>query len=247
MIPICQDSTARAVHHAHGTAALAVALDFPDAGKALAAAERFSGLPVWLKVGLELYTAEGPHLIKTLRGMEFSVFLDLKFHDIPNTVRGAVRSATALGVQMCTLHACGGESMCRAAVEGRNEAAGKGRGPLLMGITVLTSESGDAAALSALVVERALLAKQSGLDGVVCSGHEAAAVKRACGKDFLCLCPGIRFAGAGQAERGDQARVSTPADAVAAGADFLVMGRPLTQAADPAQAAREALAQMRLR
>jgi orotidine-5'-phosphate decarboxylase len=231
----------------HG-AALVVALDVPTADRALELAEALSGLPLWVKVGLELFTAEGPTLTRRLLDMGLPVFLDLKFHDIPNTVAGALVSATRLGVGMITVHMAGGEAMCRAAAEGRATAlagreSGPG-GPLLMGVTVLTSQGGDAEVIRRLVVERALLARACGLDGVVCSGWEAAAVKAACGEDFLCLCPGIRFAEAGGAGRGDQARVCTPAQAVAAGADFLVMGRPITKAADPAAAARRALEEM---
>jgi orotidine-5'-phosphate decarboxylase len=229
-------------------AALVVALDVPTADRALELAEALSGLPLWAKVGLELFTAEGPALARRLLGMGLPLFLDLKVHDIPTTVAGAVASATRLGVGMITLHAAGGEAMCRAAVQGRAEAlAGRedgAGGPLLLGVTVLTSQGGDAEAIRRLVVERARLARACGLDGVVCSGWEAAAVKTACGEDFLCLCPGIRFAEAGGAGRGDQARVCAPAQAVAAGADFLVMGRPITKAADPAAAARRALEEM---
>ena len=230
-----------------GTPVLAVAVDVPTAAPALALAAQLAGLPVWLKVGLELFTAEGPALVKNLLEQHVAVFLDLKFHDIPNTVRGAVRSATALGVHMTTLHLAGGEAMCRAAVAGRDEGmAGRKNAsrPLLMGITVLTSDGAGQSqeAVTAQVVERALAAKEYGLDGIVCSGHEAAAVKAACGRDFLCLCPGIRFEGTAGGD--DQARVCTPSQAVAAGADFLVMGRPVTTAPDPAQAARRALKEM---
>lgn len=230
---------------------LVIALDFPDAVQACSMADSLRDIPLWCKIGLELFTAEGPALVRTIMEKNFPVFLDLKFHDIPNTVKGAVRSATMLGVDMCTIHTGGGEDMCRAAVEGKKEALSlraneEHKGPLLMGVTVLTSQGGDPGELSSLVVERALLAQRCGLDGIVCSGHEAAAVKKACGSKFLCLCPGIRFADAGQKGRDDQARVCTPAEAVAAGADFLVMGRPVVRATKPADAARAALEQMRL-
>lgn len=229
------------------TPVLAVAVDVPSAAPALALAAELAALPVWLKVGLELFTAEGPALVKAFLDQRAAVFLDLKFHDIPNTVRGAVRSATTLGVHMTTLHLAGGEAMCRAAVTGREEGmAGRKSAsrPLLMGITVLTSDGAGQPqeAVTARVVERALAAKSYGLDGIVCSGHEAAAVKAACGNDFLCLCPGIRFAGTAGGD--DQARVCTPAQAVARGADFLVMGRPVTTAPNPAEAARRALEEM---
>lgn len=222
---------------------LVAALDVPSSAQALALAETLAGLPLWLKVGLELFTAEGPDLVRTLLAQSFPLFLDLKFHDIPHTVRGSVRAAARLGAQMLTLHLEGGEAMARAALEGRKEGRAAGRGPLLMGVTVLTSrKETESGLLKNLVVERAIQAKAWGLDGVVCSGWEASAVKAACGGDFLCLCPGIRFDG--EAAGADQARVVTPAEAVAAGADFLVMGRPVTQAADPAAAARRALKDM---
>ena len=241
---------------------LVVAADYPRAADAFTLAEELSPLPVWLKVGLELFTAEGPDLVRRLRAMNIPVFLDLKFHDIPNTVKGAVRSACGFGVSMLTIHLAGGEAMCRAAVEGRADALADARtgaqeqerrdaafdvpargmrGPLLMGVTVLTSE-GSGLPLRERVVERALLAKACGLDGVVCSGLEADAVKEACGHGFLCLCPGIRFA-EGQGND-DQARVCTPARAVMAGADFIVMGRPIIRDAFPARAARAALEDM---
>ena len=239
--------------------ALVVAADFPSAEQALALAGQLAGLPVWLKVGLELFTAEGPPLIRLLRDKDFAVFLDLKFHDIPNTVQGAARSATQLGVRMMTLHLSGGEAMCRAALVGRAEAVSAARpvpgapnrtvpgaapppAPLLIGITVLTSEAGNDETLRARVVKQAHLARDWGLDGVVCSGREAAAVKDALGPEFLCVCPGIRFAGEGS---DDQARICSPAEAVAAGADYLVIGRPIIRAASPRVAAERALADMR--
>ena len=239
-----------------GAPILAVALDVPLSEQALALAETLRGLPVWLKVGLELFTAEGPTLARRLVERRFPLFLDLKFHDIPNTVQGATRSATLLGARMTTLHICGGEAMCRAAVAGREEGLELRRkkafqdrrlpesGPLLMGITVLTSDAGREEDLRATVVERALTAKSWGLDGVVCSGREAAAVKAACGGNFLCLCPGIRFDGFAGGD--DQARICTPAQAVRAGADFLVMGRPVIGAANPAESAAAALKEMEL-
>ncbi len=223
------------------TPRLIIALDLPDAPSALAAAGRFAGLPVWLKVGLELFTAEGPEVVRAAR-KHAPVFLDLKFHDIPNTVRGAARSAGRLGVDMLSLHLDGGEDMARAAVLGKGDAgAGK---LLLMGITVLTSQPATPGLDPAeIVVERALRAREWGLDGVVCSGREAAAVKAACGKDFLCLCPGIRPPGAGA---DDQSRTVTPQEAASAGADFLVMGRPILRAEDPRAAAGDVLNSLNL-
>jgi orotidine-5'-phosphate decarboxylase len=221
---------------------LVVALDVPSSAQALALAERLAGLPLWLKVGLELFTAEGPDLVKTLLARTFPLFLDLKFHDIPHTVRGAARAAAGLGTRMLSLHMEGGEAMAAAALQGRKEARAEGRGPLILGVTVLTSRAEtEIGLLENLVIQRALEARSWGLDGVVCSGREAAAVKAACGREFLCLCPGIRFGGEDLA---DQARVVTPEEAVAAGADFLVMGRSVAGAADPAAAARRALREM---
>jgi len=224
-------------------AELIVAVDYQSAPQALDLAETLSGLPVWLKVGLELFTAEGPPLLKRLGAMGFALFLDLKFHDIPNTVQGAVRSASALGVRMLTVHTAGGAAMCRAAVGGRAAIYGSKGGPLLMGVTVLTSEGAGSAVMRERVLERALMARECGLDGVVCSGLEAEAVKEVCGRDFLCLCPGIRFAGTEGGD--DQARVCTPAQAVRAGADFIVMGRPIIKASAPAEAAKAALEEVR--
>ena len=229
---------------------LVVALDMGSAAAAMALGETLSGLPLWFKVGLELFTAEGPEPVRELTRRGHSVFLDLKFHDIPNTVRGAVRSAAGLGARMLTLHLCGGEAMAKAALEGRldslrNEEHGTME-PLVMGVTELTSTppTKGMEALRDLVVSRALAAKSWGLDGVVCSGLEAELVKNACGPDFLCLCPGIRFAATGAND--DQSRVCTPADAVRAGADFLVMGRPITRAEDPREASVRALEAMKL-
>ena len=221
---------------------LAVAADVPSSAEAAALAETLGGLPVWLKVGLELFTAEGPDLLRLLGGKGYSLFLDLKFHDIPNTVRGAVRSAARHRVSMLTVHLSGGRAMCEAALAGREDARRAGAGsPLLVGVTVLTSDGGNETELTARVLERARLAQSYGLDGVVCSGREAAAVKDACGRDFLCVCPGIRFAGSGA---DDQARVCTPDETILAGADVLVMGRPIVRADNPRQACEAALALM---
>lgn len=224
-----------------GSPILAVAADVQSEKDALDLARKLHGLPVWMKVGLELFTAVGPGLVGRMAESGFGVFLDLKFHDIPNTVEGAVLSASRLGVNMLTLHAAGGEAMCRAALAGRSRARASG-GPLLVAVTVLTSEGGDKARIRERVLERARMAKACGLDGVVCSGLELAAVKDACGPDFLCVCPGIRFAGHGGGD--DQSRVCTPARAAADGADVIVMGRPIVRAEDPAAAAVAALREM---
>lgn len=184
------------------------------------------------------------------------IFLDLKFHDIPNTVKGAVASAASLpGVQFLDLHALGGLEMMRAAVEARDEASGgKSGAPALLAITILTSmgnaalkQAGVSGSASTRAVHLAKLAKKAGMDGVVASPHEVRAIRRACGKDFLIVVPGIRPAsGSSAAERrkrksDDQARIATPAEAVRAGADYLVIGRPITGAPDPVAAARAIL------
>ncbi|MDR1490587.1 MAG: orotidine-5'-phosphate decarboxylase [Desulfovibrio sp.] len=233
---------------------LYIALDVASENEALSVVSKFrqmqdlSGLPrCGFKVGLELFTAAGPGLVRRLAD-EDSVFLDLKFHDIPNTVYGAVRAACRLGTDMLTLHLAGGKEMCRQALIARDEAwAGlektgpAAKMPRLLGVSVLTSTRGDVRAIKDLVIDYASAAKAYGLDGVVCSGHEVGEVKEKCGAEFLCLCPGIRFAGG---EENDQARVCSPMEAMMHGADFLVMGRPVTLARDPAQAAAAALQDM---
>lgn len=218
-----------------------VALDFPEPDQAYRLVERLPA-DTWYKVGLELFTRAGPPVVERLVTEGRHVFLDLKLHDIPNTVAGAVRSAARLGAELLTVHGAGGEAMLRAAAAAR-EAAGHASRPLrLLAITVLTSL--DDAALAVVMgpgsggVEEtagrlAGLAKESGIDGAVCSVNEARAVRLACGGDFLIVTPGIRLPG----ESGDdQRRVATPAVARAAGADFLVVGRSITRAADPAEA-----------
>ena len=223
---------------------LVLALDLPDASAALAMAERLRGIVPWMKVGLEVFTAAGPTLVRELKAMGFKVFLDLKFHDIPNTVKGAARSAARLGVDLATLHHAGGERMARAALEGVVEGGG---GTMLFAITVLTSQTPAEAGLREeevplAVARKAMEAQQWGRAGVVSSGQEAAAVKATVKPGFLCLCPGIRLCD--EAAGDDQRRVMTPAKALAAGADFLVVGRPILAAPDPVVAAREVLAAM---
>lgn len=219
-----------------------VALDFPEPEEAFALVERLPA-DTWYKVGLELFTRAGPPVVERLVGEGRHVFLDLKLHDIPNTVAGAVRSVARLGVELLTVHAAGGEAMLRAASTAAADAAGPGTGasrPLrLLAITVLTSLDDDALAavmgpgtgVEETAGRLAGLARESGVHGAVCSVNEARAVRLACGADFLVVTPGIRLAG----ESGDdQRRVATPAVARAAGADFLVVGRSITRAADPA-------------
>jgi orotidine-5'-phosphate decarboxylase len=224
---------------------LIVALDFPSAEAAMDMVDQLQGTCRWFKVGMELYYAAGNSVIERLHERGFEVFLDLKLHDIPNTVAGAVRSVTGVGASLLTIHAGGGERMMRAAAE----AASAPNAPRLLAITVLTSI--DTAELSAVgvtgtpaaqVLRLARLAQTTGIDGLVCSAEEVAAVREAMGPAALLVTPGIRPAAA---DVGDQSRVATPAQAIARGASMLVVGRPITQAADPAKAALAILAEMR--
>jgi orotidine-5'-phosphate decarboxylase len=215
------------------------ALDTADLGVALDLAESLAGTVGGLKIGKELFTAHGPDAVTRIRDAGHQVFLDLKFHDIPATVAGAVRAAAGLGCFVLTVHASGGPEMLRAAAE----AAGAAKPPpLVVGVTVLTSlDDGDLAAVGQsgpvadLVSRLARLARSCGLGGVVCSPREIAALRAELGADFRLIVPGVRPEWAGA---DDQKRVMTPAEAVAAGADYLVIGRPITRAADPAEAAR---------
>lgn len=211
-----------------------VALDFSDAGSALALVARLDPALCRLKVGKELFTAAGPDLVRTLVAREFEVFLDLKFHDIPNTVAAACRAAAGLGVWMLNVHASGGRRMMAAA---QTALADLPKPPLLIAVTVLTSmsaedlgEVGISAAPADQVLRLARLAHACKLDGVVCSAQEAAMLRAELGAGFRLVTPGIRPAGA---EAGDQRRVMTPAEALRAGATDLVIGRPVTAAADP--------------
>jgi orotidine-5'-phosphate decarboxylase len=197
------------------------------------------------KVGMQLYTAEGPAILRELVGSGRRVFLDLKYHDIPNTVGAAVREAAQLGVSMLTVHACGGGRMLRAAIEA---AQGTHPYPLVLAVTVLTSL--DDADLSMLgirggvvdqVLRVAALALSSGCQGVVASALEASALREEFGRDFTIVTPGVRPAGSGA---DDQARIVTPAEAIAAGASYIVVGRPITEATDPAAEARAILGQL---
>jgi orotidine-5'-phosphate decarboxylase len=226
-----------------------VALDYPDAAQALAMASRLDPALCRLKVGKELFTAAGPELVSVLSGLGFGVFLDLKFHDIPNTVAGAIRAAAALGVWMVNVHASGGRRMMQAA---RDALGPAGPGvPLLTAVTVLTSmdatdlsETGVGGALEEQVLRLASLAVASGLDGVVCSAREAPVLRQALGATPVLVTPGIRPAGS---DSGDQRRTLGPREALLAGSDFLVVGRPITAAADPAAAARDVLSEMSYR
>lgn len=219
-----------------------VALDHPDAASALACARALASRARWMKVGMTLFYAEGPGVVAALRDLGFDVFVDLKLHDIPHQVEGAARSLGGLGAGMLTVHASGGADMMEAAVRGAAagaEAAGVAR-PAVIAVTVLTSMDADALASVGVtdspadqVAGLAALAKTSGVDGVVCSPQEAASMRALLGPSALVVTPGVRPAWAGA---GDQARIATPAGAVAAGASHLVIGRPITGAEDPAAA-----------
>ncbi len=211
-----------------------VALDFPEAASALALAQRLDPALCRVKVGKELFTVAGPELVRTLVACGFEVFLDLKFHDIPNTVAAACRAAAGLGVWMVNVHASGGRRMMDAA---RSALVDLPQRPLLIAVTVLTSmsaedlgEVGVSDAPAAQVLRLARLAQSCGLDGVVCSAQEATLLRTELGEEFRLVTPGIRPAGA---EAGDQRRVMTPAQALHAGATDLVIGRPITAASDP--------------
>jgi len=211
-----------------------VALDEPDADAALKVAARLDPKLCRVKIGKELFVAAGPAVVERVHERGFEVFLDLKFHDIPNTVAGACRSAARLGVWMLNVHASGGEAMLRAAREAIDAVV---RPPLLIGVTILTSlgdkdlESvGFHGAVAENVERLARLARAAGLDGVVCSAHEASTLRHAAGEDFTLVTPGIRLASDAAA---DQARIVTPVEAVRLGADYLVIGRPITRSRDP--------------
>ncbi|ARR49558.1 TPA: orotidine-5'-phosphate decarboxylase [Photobacterium damselae] len=214
-----------------------VALDYDNQNDALAFVDRIEPGSCRLKVGKEMFTFYGPDFVRKLHDRGHSVFLDLKFHDIPNTCSKAVKAAAELGVWMVNVHASGGERMMTASRE-ILEPYGKDR-PLLIGVTVLTSmESSDLAGIGISrspqeqVMNLATLTKNSGLDGVVCSAQEASLLKSNLGQEFKLVTPGIRPAGSAA---GDQRRVMTPVEAIAAGSDYLVIGRPITQAENPAQ------------
>ena len=211
-----------------------VALDYADAKSALALVDRLQPSACKLKVGKELFTAAGPAFVATIAQRGFDIFLDLKFHDIPNTVAQACRAAARLGVWMINVHALGGRGMMNAA---REAIEGAPRRPILIAVTVLTSmaepdlrEVGIDASPQAAATRLAELAAACGLDGVVCSAHEAAAIRDRLGRRFLRITPGIRLP---EDDAGDQKRVMTPLRAVESGASFLVIGRSVTRAADP--------------
>ncbi len=223
---------------------LIVALDLADPLRAKSLAEELSPLGIGFKVGLELYMAGGPALVAELASC-YRLFLDLKFHDIPNTAAAAVREAASLGIWMLNLHASGGKAMLLAAREAVESLRHK---PLLIAVTMLTSigdhdlaEIGLSGSTTENVILMARLAAQCGFDGVVCSPLEVAAVKAAVSESFITVTPGIRTGGA---EKFDQQRVAAPADVIASGGDYLVVGRPITGAADPFLAAGRIIADM---
>ena len=222
-----------------------IALDVPTRAEAESLLDRLGPRADFVKVGLQLFTAEGPEVVRAMRGRGCRVFLDLKLHDIPNTVAHAVKSAAALGVDLLTLHASGGAAMMRAA----REAAGTD-GPRLLGVTVLTSlsapEVAEAWGRGAVTAEDevarlAALAERAGMDGVVAAVPEVPVVRAATRRGFLVLTPGIRLAGDAA---GDQSRVATPAEAARLGSDYVVLGRSVTAAADPAAALERAVREL---
>jgi len=226
-----------------------IALDVGTKREALALAELLGEARIF-KIGLELFTAEGPALLEETVRVGKRPFLDLKFHDIPNTAAGAVRSATRNDAHMLTLHTSGGKEMMAAAARAAQEESarsGKGR-PILLGVTVLTSLKdeelrviGFGHGVADQVLRLAVLAKDAGLDGVVCSPHEIEIIKKECGRDFLVVTPGIRPSWAAAQ---DQKRIMTPAEALQKGADYLVIGRPITGAASPGEAFLRVLAEI---
>ena len=218
-----------------------IALDVPSKEEGIALVSRLKDARTF-KVGLELFTAEGPALFRKLKALRKDIFLDLKLHDIPNTVAGAVRSASKHGVQMMTVHTSGGREMMAKAAEAARAAAGSGKGPkpILLGVTVLTSlkgadleEVGMGSDVASQVLRLAGLAKAAGLDGVVCSPQEIEVLRREYGRDLIIVTPGIRPVWAAAQ---DQKRIMTPAEAVGKGADYLVIGRPITGALAPNEA-----------
>lgn len=231
--------------HAHSR--LIVPLDVPSLSDAVAVARRLVGHVAAVKIGKQLFTAEGPAAVRAMHDLGLRVFLDLKYHDIPNTVAGAVAAARALGVWLLNVHASGGGEMMRAAAKA---AAGPDR-PLLIAVTVLTSFSeteyqavtGTTRTIEAQVRHLAREAKTAGLDGVVASPHEIRSIRQECGPGFLIVTPGVRPA---EAAINDQQRVMTPREAIRCGADYLVIGRPITAAPDPVEATRRIAAECQM-
>ncbi len=216
-----------------------VACDFASKAEVLAFLDKFEGKKPFVKIGMELYYAEGPAIVRELHERGHKIFLDLKLHDIPNTVKKAMKVLSNLDVEMTNLHAAGATSMMQAAIEGLTRP--DGTRPILIAVTQLTSTDQETLErdllinkpIDEVVMHYALTAKNAGLDGVVCSPLEAEKVHNTCGKDFVTVTPGVRFA---DGDIGDQKRVMTPAAAKAIGSDYIVVGRPITAAADPVAA-----------
>ncbi len=216
-----------------------IACDFSSAEQTLAFLDRFTGRKPFVKIGMELYYAAGPEIVREIKARGHKIFLDLKLHDIPNTVKKAMAVLSRLDVDICNLHAAGTAEMMRAALEGLTRP--DGTRPLLIAVTQLTSTNQEALEqellidrpIDEVVMSYAQNAKNAGLDGVVCSPLEAEKVHRLCGEAFLTVTPGVRFA---DGDKGDQKRVMTPAQAKAIGSDYIVVGRPITAAADPVAA-----------
>jgi len=233
---------------AHPRSSLVVALDFDSLSSALKFAKQVSDLVGMFKIGNQLFTAAGPQAVKEVAALGCGIFLDLKFHDIPNTVAGAVLSAAAMpGVQLLNVHALGGKAMLEAATQAVSAGFPMGEDrPRLLAVTILTSmdhKSMKSVGISGMptqrVVKLAKLAKSAGVDGVVASVQEARAIRKACGRDFLIATPGVRTTDvATKSSRDDQARTATPTEAIRAGADFIVVGRPILAAGNPREAAQ---------
>ena len=225
-----------------------VALDFPSRTEAFAFLDKFQE-PIYVKVGMELFYKEGPEIIKKIKERGHKIFLDLKLHDIPNTVKSAMRNLASLDVDMVNVHAAGGKKMMAAAIEGLEEGS-KGIRPLCIAVTQLTSTSPEMlkeellieTELAATAAHYALMAKEAGLDGVVCSVHESKKIHEGCGEDFLTVTPGIRPAGT---SKDDQVRIATPAYAKEQGSNFIVVGRPITQAPDSVEAYKNIQAELK--
>ncbi|MBP1999251.1 orotidine-5'-phosphate decarboxylase [Paenibacillus shirakamiensis] len=233
---------------------LMVALDYSSAGEARTLIEQLEGIPCFLKVGMQLFYSAGPDFIRDLKAKGYSVFLDVKMHDIPNTVRGGAHSVTHLGVDMFNVHAAGGLDMMKAAYQGAQTALAENstlQPPIIIAVTQLTStdkyvmneEIGIEGTVEQTVVRYAELTREAGLHGVVASPLEVASIKEACGQAFRTVTPGIRPAGAAQ---GDQSRTLTPGEAIAQGTDYIVVGRPITSHENPRQAAELILEEMTL-
>ena len=223
-----------------------IALDFDSKAKTLAFLDQFTEEKPFVKIGMELYYAEGPAIVREIKARGHKIFLDLKLHDIPNTVKKAMAVLSGLDVDMTNLHAAGTKAMMEAALEGLTRS--DGTRPLLIAVTQLTSTSQERMEsdlliekpLDQVVMHYAKCAAESGLAGVVCSPLEAGKVHEVCGKDFVTVTPGVRFA---DGDAGDQVRITTPAKAKELGSDYIVVGRPITQAADPVAAYRRCVSE----